>query len=175
MTLVLSRSWQPGWMLAAQNIWGCNRPNMVGSKIKWLKVEIFISYFYFSISLLRLWRPYGWINHMVDHGVINDSNYDSYSISHDVDESFGCLHVNIKVEESDRRWLNLTDRFLSAGTRDDSDLIYPFPSHDHDWISTIWVRLYEQYNMIFSWTYGRSILSDIMNIRAFYYKSVISL
>jgi len=37
-----SRSWQPGWMLAAQNIWGCNRPEYGGlKKIKWLKVEIF--------------------------------------------------------------------------------------------------------------------------------------
>ena len=27
-----SRSWQPGWMLAAQNIWGCNRHEYGGLK-----------------------------------------------------------------------------------------------------------------------------------------------
>ena len=42
-----SRSWQPGWMLAAQNIWGCNRPEYGGlKKIKWLKVESLKSFLF---------------------------------------------------------------------------------------------------------------------------------
>ena len=51
-----SRSWQPGWMLAAQNIWGCNRPEYGGLKLNDSKLNLW-NLFYFLISLLRLWRP----------------------------------------------------------------------------------------------------------------------
>lgn len=53
-----SRSWQPGWMLAAQNIWGCNRPEYGGLKKKLNDSKLNLwNLFYFLISLLRLSRP----------------------------------------------------------------------------------------------------------------------